>query len=127
MVGLEDGQGRGWKICAIPLGGYVKFLGDRSVTSIASPSQTMNDSDRRETFAGTTVGRRIAIVAAGPIANFYLAILVFAGVFMLYGRETTIARVQAVQPDSAAAIAGIEPGDLVLAIDGALIESFDYL
>jgi regulator of sigma E protease len=129
LIGFNDRRGTRWKVCAIPLGGYVKFLGDRGITSVAGAalSQTMNDSDRRETFAGTTVGRRIAIVAAGPIANFYLAILVFAGVFMLYGRETTIPRVQAVQPGGAAAIAGIEPGDLILAIDGALIESFDDL
>jgi regulator of sigma E protease len=129
LIGFDDRRGTRWKVCAIPLGGYVKFLGDRGITSAAGAAllQTMNDSERRETFAGTTVGRRIAIVSAGPIANFYLAILVFAGVFMLYGRETTIPRVQAVQPDSAAAIAGIEPGDIILAIDGARIESFDDL
>src|SRR5437016_6776094 len=80
LIGFDDRRGTRWKVCAIPLGGYVKFLGDRGIASVAgaAPSQAMDDSERRQTFAGTTVGRRIAIVAAGPIANFYLAILVFA-------------------------------------------------
>jgi regulator of sigma E protease len=70
------------------------------------------------------VRKRAAIVVAGPLANFILAIAIFAGIFMLYGKQTMSARVDAVQPDSAAATAGFQPGDLVLAIDGHSVESF---
>jgi regulator of sigma E protease len=70
------------------------------------------------------VGSRAAIVAAGPIANFILAIVIFAAVFAIYGRHTTTARVDTVVPDSAAAAAGLKPGDIVLSIDGRAIESF---
>jgi regulator of sigma E protease len=64
------------------------------------------------------------VVAAGPIANFLLAIAIFAGIFMLYGKQSTSPRVDAVQPDSAAAAAGFLPGDLVLSINGRPIGSF---
>ena len=70
------------------------------------------------------VGKRAAIVVAGPLANFVLAIVIFAGVFMFYGKQSTLARVDAIQPDSAAAAAGFQPGDVVLSIDGRPIESF---
>ena len=84
----------------------------------------MSAEERRESFFHQPVGRRAAIVAAGPIANFILAIVIFAAIFALYGRQTTTARVDAVQPDSAAAAAGLKPGDVVLAIDGRRIDSF---
>ena len=70
------------------------------------------------------VGPRAAVVAAGPIANFILAIVIFAGIFMIVGKQTTSARVDTVQPDSAAQAAGFQPGDLVVAINGEKIDSF---
>jgi regulator of sigma E protease len=84
----------------------------------------MTEDERRHSFFYQPVARRSAIVAAGPIANFILSIVIFAAIFALYGRQTTTARVDAVQPDSAAAMAGLKPGDVVLAIDGRSIESF---
>jgi regulator of sigma E protease len=126
LAGVNDRHGTRWKICAIPLGGYVKFFGDRNGASIGG-ADLMNAGNPNETFLGATVGRRIAIVVAGPLANFLLAILIFATVFMWYGRETSVARVEAVQPNSAAAAAGIEPGDLIVAVDGNTIESFAEL
>jgi regulator of sigma E protease len=128
LVGFNDRHGTRWKVCAIPLGGYVKFLGDSNAASVGlAEQQPTNMNDRRETFIGATVSRRIAIVAAGPISNFLLAILVFAGVFMFSGEEIGSARIEAVQEDSPAAVAGFQSGDLVVAIDGATIESFDDL
>jgi regulator of sigma E protease len=126
LAGVNDRHGTRWKVCAIPLGGYVKFFGDRNGASIGG-ADSMNAGNPSETFLGATVGRRIAIVVAGPLANFLLAILIFATVFMWYGRETSVARVEAVQPNSAAAAAGIEPGDLIVAVDGNTIESFAEL
>jgi regulator of sigma E protease len=84
----------------------------------------MSESERRHSFFHQTVGRRAAIVAAGPFANFILAILIFAAIFALYGKHITAAKVSLVQPDSPAAAAGFKPGDVVVAIDGRPIESF---
>ena len=78
----------------------------------------------RDSFMFQPVAERAAIVVAGPLANFVLAIVIFAGVFMLYGKQTMSARVDSVQPDSAAAAAGFKTGDLVVAIDGRPIENF---
>ena len=75
-------------------------------------------------FFHKPVSARAAVVVAGPIANFILAIVIFAGIFMFYGKQTTSARVDTMQPDSAAAAAGFKPGDLVLSIDGRKIDSF---
>jgi regulator of sigma E protease len=126
IVGFNDRHGTRWKLSWIPLGGYVKFFGDDNAASV--PDETavanMTEAEKRESFFHQPVGRRAAVVAAGPIANFILAIVIFAGIFAFYGRQTTTARVDTVLPDSAAAAAGLKPGDLVLAIDGRTIESF---
>jgi regulator of sigma E protease len=126
LAGFTDRHGTRWKIAAIPLGGYVKFFGDENAASVPDQAsiERMNPQERRESFYHQPVGRRAAIVVAGPVANFILAIVIFAFVFALYGRQTTTARVDAVQPDSAAAAAGLKPGDVVLAIDGRKIDSF---
>lgn len=126
LVGFTDRHGTRWKIAAIPLGGYVKFFGDENAASVPDQAsiERMTPQERRESFYHQPVGRRAAVVAAGPVANFILAIVIFAFVFALYGRQTTTARVDAVQPDSAAAAAGLKPGDIVLAIDGRKIDSF---
>jgi regulator of sigma E protease len=126
LAGFTDRRGTRWKLSAIPLGGYVKFLGDENAASVPDQAATdsMTAAERRESFFHQPVGRRAAIVAAGPIANFILAIVIFASIFALYGRQSTTARVDAVQPNSAASAAGIQPGDVILAIDGRKIESF---
>src|SRR5258708_11023168 len=84
----------------------------------------MGEEERRHRFIHQRVGARAAIVLAGPIANFLLAIAIFAALFMVFGKPSTSPRVDAVQPGSAAEIAGFKPGDLVLTIDGRPIESF---
>jgi len=126
VAGFNDRYGTRWKLSWIPLGGYVKFFGDDNAASV--PDETavthMTEAEKRQSFFYQPVGRRAAIVGAGPIANFILAIVIFAVVFTFYGRLTTTARVDAVLPDSAAAAAGLKPGDIVLAIDGRTIESF---
>ena len=126
LAGFNDRYGTRWKLSAIPLGGYVKFFGDDNAASVPDEAaiENMSEADRRQSFFHQPVGRRAAIVAAGPIANFILAIVIFATVFAINGRQTTAARVDAVQPDSAAAAAGLKPGDIVLAIDGRKVESF---
>jgi len=126
LIGFNDRHGTRWKIAAIPLGGYVKFLGDENAASMPDSAELaeMPESDRVHSFAFQRVYKRAAIVVAGPLANFLLAIVIFAGIFMFYGKQTMSARVDTVQADSAAATAGFQPGDLVLAINGEHVDSF---
>jgi len=84
----------------------------------------MNAGERALSFHFQPVLKRAAIVVAGPLANFLLAIVIFAAIFMVYGKQTMSARVDAIQADSAAATAGFEAGDIVLAIDGQKIDNF---
>ena len=126
LAGFNDRYGTRWKIAAIPLGGYVKFFGDENAGSVpdAPRLEAMSPDERRRSFFFQPVFKRAAIVVAGPLANFALAIMIFATVFMLYGKQTMSARVDTVQPDSAAAAAGFAQGDLVVAINGKPIEDF---
>jgi regulator of sigma E protease len=126
IVGFNDRHDTRWKISAIPLGGYVKFFGDENAASVPDQAalDAMTPQDKRHSFFHKGVGARAAIVAAGPIANFLLAIVIFSAVYMIFGKQITTARVDTVQTESAAAAAGFQPGDLVVAIDGRAIESF---
>jgi regulator of sigma E protease len=126
IAGFNDRYGTRWKISAVPLGGYVKFFGDDNAASVPDHAAVaaMSDTERKDSFIGQKVRARAAVVAAGPIANFILAVVIFAGIFMIVGKQTTSARVDAVQPGSAASAAGFQPGDLVLSINGEKIDSF---
>src|SRR5207253_7803822 len=126
LLGFTDRYGTRWKIAAVPLGGYVKFFGDENAASVPDEAAitAMTPEERRHSFFHQPVGRRAAIVAAGPIANFILAIVIFAGVFFSYGKPITTARVDAVLPGSAAATAGLQSGDDVLGNNGRKIDSF---
>jgi regulator of sigma E protease len=129
LIGFNDRHGTRWKIAAVPLGGYVKFLGDENAASASDQSAlaAMSEADKKESFAGQSVGSRAAVVAAGPVANFILAIVIFAGIFMLFGRQSTSARVDEVEAASPAAAAGFKADDLVVAVDGQKIENFNDL
>jgi regulator of sigma E protease len=126
LVGFYDRHGTRWKIAAIPLGGYVKFFGDEGPASVPDADRlaSMDANDRAQSFFFQPVRKRAAIVVAGPLANFVLAIGIFAGIFMLYGMQTMSPRVDEVQADSPATAAGFQPGDVVLAINGQKIDSF---
>src|SRR5690349_22087527 len=120
LVGFTDRKGTRWKLSAIPLGGYVKFFGDDSAASTPDTAAlaAMNERERRTSFMHQPVGARSLVVAAGPVANFLLAIVIFAGIFVFYGKQTTSARVDSIQAGSAAAAAGFQVGDVVRSIDG---------
>ena len=126
IVGFNDRHGTRWKISAVPLGGYVKFFGDESAASAPDHAAVaqMSETEKKDSFIGQPVRSRAAVVAAGPLANFVLAIVIFASIFAIVGKQTATARVDSVQPNSAAAAAGFKPGDLVLSIDGTKIDSF---
>lgn len=127
LIGFTDRHGTRWKLCAIPLGGYVKFVGDMNVTS-SQPGEEelekLSDSERKIAFHTQPVWKRAATVFAGPLFNFLLTIAVFAVLFMTFGRSVLEPAVAEVRPGSPAAEAGILPGDRFVSIDGSKVESF---
>ena len=126
LIGFNDRHGTRWKISAVPLGGYVKFFGDDTEASTPSAEAlaTMTEEERAGSFHHKKVGPRAAIVVAGPVANFLLAIVIFACSFAFFGKPSMTARVDKIEADSAAAAAGFEVGDVVMSIDGTKIDSF---
>jgi regulator of sigma E protease len=129
LFGRNDRHGTRWRFAAIPLGGYVKFFGDEDPASAPDHDAiaAMTSEQRRENFHTQPIWPRMAIVAAGPFANFLLAIVIFAGLFAIVGKNVTEARVDVVQPGSAAEMAGVLPGDIVRRIENTTIESFTDL
>jgi regulator of sigma E protease len=127
IFGWTDKHGTRWRFAAIPLGGYVKFAGDANAASQpdAEAVAGLSQAELSRTLPGATVARRSAIVAAGPLANFIFAILVFAAIVMAFGRTIIAPRIDRVTPASAAAQAGLAPGDLILSVDGVQMSSFD--
>src|SRR6187402_3069004 len=126
IIGFNDRHNTRWKISAIPLGGYVKFFGDESEASTPSSTalSTMTAEEREGSFHHKRVGQRAAIVAAGPIANFIHAIVIFTCLFTFFGKPSTSAKVDTVQAGSAAEKAGFKSGDVIKSIDGSTIGSF---
>ena len=126
LFGWNDNSGTRWKICWIPLGGYVKFFGDRNVFSQADQEEMLkkyNTEERKKLFVLKPLYQRSIIVAAGPIANFILAIIIFLSIYMFIGKDLTPAMVAEVQKDSPAEMAGIMKNDIILEIDGTEVES----
>lgn len=129
---FTDRRGTVWALSAIPLGGYVKFIDDANAASAPGDLEALEaleaqGHDTSQFFARKKLWQRAAVVAAGPIANFILAILIFAALFMTTGRDIISAKVDEIVPGSVAASAGFLPGDTVIAVDGRAIESFSDL
>ncbi len=126
IFGFDDKKGTRWRISWIPLGGYVKFAGDENAASApdANAIKNMSEEERAGNFHAKTLAQRAAVVVAGPVANFLLAIAIFAFIFTFIGQRHTLPFVDAVTENSAASDAGFKEGDLVLSIDGEPIESF---
>ncbi|MFW2392131.1 MAG: RIP metalloprotease RseP [Alphaproteobacteria bacterium] len=125
IFGFYDRHGTRWRVAWIPLGGYVKFVDDENAASAGQTSlDELSPEDRAKSFQGKPLVQRAAIVAAGPIANFILAIVIFTFMFSVYGERITAPKVDAVSPNSAAERAGFKPGDEVVSIDGDEIDNF---
>ncbi|WP_420332507.1 RIP metalloprotease RseP [Roseibium sp.] len=126
IFGWYDKKGTRWKLCMIPLGGYVKFAGDENAASVPSREviANMSDEERKTAFIAKPVWQRAAIVAAGPLANFLLAIVIFAALFMSAGKQGLVPVVEEVFPGGAAERGGIVAGDVVKQIDGRDIHTF---
>ena len=127
LIARVDARGTRWRVGALPLGGYVKFHGDANAASVAGDTGSDPSVDRSLTLAGQPLRSRAAIVLAGPVANFILAFVIFTGMFMAFGRVEHLARIGRVEPDSPAAAAGFQAGDLIKAINGNGIDSFEEL
>ena len=126
MFGWNDKSGTRWKVCAIPLGGYVKFFGDRNVYSEADNEKIINEyskEDQEKLFVLKPLYQRALIVFGGPLANFLLAILIFFSVYMFVGKDFTPAVINEVQKDSPAMVAGLKDNDIVVSIDGNKVKS----
>lgn len=122
-----DRKGTRWRLALLPLGGYVKFHGDANGASMPDEAATaaLPAEERSVTLFGQNVWKRAAIVAAGPIANFLVAIVIFAGLFHFAGRAMISTEIGSVQAGSAAEAAGFKPKDLIVSIDGQSTESFE--
>jgi regulator of sigma E protease len=126
LFGFNDKSGTRWKFCAIPLGGYVKFFGDRNVFSQAEQDKLLkeySEEDQKKLFVVKPIYQRSLIVAAGPFANFVLAIFIFAFIYMFAGKDFTPAQIQEVQKDSPAYVAGIKNGDIISSINNNKVSS----
>ena len=129
IFGFNDRYGTRWKVSWIPLGGYVKFMDDENAASVHSREtiEQMSPAERAGSFHAKPVWQRSAVVAAGPIANFILAIIIFTLWFWLHGVYSTEPRVDDLVPGGPAARAGIQAGDLVTAIDGKPVTAFEHI
>ena len=126
IFGWNDKSGTRWKICWIPLGGYVKFFGDRNVFSQADHAEILkkyNEEERKKLFTLKPLYQRAIIVAAGPIANFILAAFIFLCIYMFVGKDFTPAVINEVQVESPAEQAGLKKNDIILEIDGTAVNS----
>jgi len=126
IFGWNDKSGTRWKICWIPLGGYVKFFGDRNVFSQADQEKLIekyNEEDRKKLFVLKPLYQRALIVFGGPLANFLLALLIFFSIYTFAGKDFTPAMINEVQKDSPAMIGGLKQNDIILEIDGNEVKS----
>jgi regulator of sigma E protease len=127
VVGWTDRQGTQWKIGWLPLGGYVKFVGDMSPASNPAEENVIPPEYRDRAFQLRPVWQRFLVVLAGPAANFLLAVLIFAALFAIVGKPQTPNFVETVQPGTPAERAGLKAGDRIDSIAGEEISSFEDL
>ena len=126
IFGWNDKTGTRWKICWIPLGGYVKFFGDRNVYSQQDHEEILekyNKEEQQKLFVTKPLYQRSLIVFGGPLANFLLAIVIFLSIYMFVGKDFTPAVIDEVQKDSPAQVAGLMKNDIILEIDNNKVES----
>jgi regulator of sigma E protease len=126
IFGWTDKHGTRWKVSWLPLGGYVKMFGDANAASTPDASvHTMTEAQKKVSFFHQHVAKRMAVIVAGPASNYLFAIVVLALLFMFNGQPYTPAYVSAVVENSAAAKAGIKPGDRIVSADGSGIDRFE--
>jgi regulator of sigma E protease len=117
--------GTRWRVAALPLGGYVKFLGDTNPTSAGGTDESLSAEQRKRAFHTQSLGVRAAVVAAGPAANLIFAVILMAGLLMTFGQPYTPPTVVVVDTEGAAAKAGMRTGDTIVSIGGRSVDSFE--
>lgn len=137
LFGRTDRHGTRWKFSLIPLGGYVQMFGDvdpasarqsdEVIATDTTPARPMTAEERKVAFFSQSVGRRAAIVVAGPAINFIFAIAILTGLYAIEGKPYTPPVAASIIEGSAAEKAGIQPDDRILSINGEAIESFQDL
>lgn len=127
LIGWTDRHGTRWRISAIPLGGYVRFLGDMNEASLPDPeaASRIDPALAPRLFINKSVWQRIAVVAAGPIANLLLTFFVLYALLLGYGRYTIPPVIGEVVGGSVAESAGLESGDRIMAVDGYAVHGFE--
>jgi regulator of sigma E protease len=125
LLGWTDRQGTRWKVAWLPLGGYVKFVGDMTPASTPAALEQIPLELRDKAFQLRPVWQRFLVVLAGPLANFLIAIAIFTAFFATIGMPSTSTAVVQVEAGSAAAEAGIRPGDRILSVGGRETSTFD--
>ena len=127
--GRTDKRGTRWRLAAIPLGGYVQFSGDANASSESDDEAiaAMSDADRSHTFAAKALWQRALIVFAGPLANILVALTIFAGFFMVYGKAVAPSVIGGFSDNSPAKAAGLLVGDRIVAIDGRAVSEFSEI
>ena len=126
IFGWNDKSGTRWKICWIPLGGYVKFFGDRNVYSQVDHKEILekySKEEQQKLFTLKPLYQRAIIVFGGPLANFLLALVIFFSIYTFVGKDFTPAVINEVQKDSPAMVGGLKQGDVILEIDGNEVQS----
>ena len=126
IFGWKDKSGTRWKICWIPLGGYVKFFGDRNVYSQSDHKEILEkytEEEQQKLFTLKPLYQRALIVFGGPLANFLLALVIFFSIYTFIGKDFTPAVINEVQKDSPAMIGGLKDNDIILEIDGNKVQS----
>ena len=126
IFGWNDKSGTRWKICWIPLGGYVKFFGDRNVYSQDDHQEILkkySEEDQQKLFTLKPLYQRALIVFGGPLANFILALVIFFSIYTFIGKDFTPAVINEVQKDSPAMVGGLKQDDIILEIDGNEVKS----
>ena len=127
LVGFNDRRGTRWKLSAIPLGGYVRFVGDMNAASMPDEDfiERAGPELSRQLFVNKNVWQRIAVVVAGPVANIIFTLLVLYALLLGYGRYTIPAVLDAVPVESVAGQAGLAEGDRILSVDGYEVRGFE--
>jgi len=125
LAGVTDRRGTRWKLSALPLGGYVQFAGDMNPASQPTDEWlALPEAERAQTFQAKPLWQRALIVAAGPLTNVLVALVIYTAFALSFGKPTTPPVIEVLAKDSAAAAAGLEIGDRIVAIDGTAIEDF---
>ena len=127
LFGFNDKQGTRWKFCLIPMGGYVRMFGDKTAASQTDEEliKNLSEADQKIAFSCKSLPVKSAIVAAGPIANYLFSVLIFAVFFMIYGYPSSEPLITQIMQNSPASRSEVNPGDIVVEVNGQNIKSFN--